>query len=197
MDWFGEAVWKPATHLEVLSDKVHPLHLSRVYLFLLTGYLYTIIGMASIPTLPPTFHHYQQPIHLNPFINKIAIPASSAFLHAGQPENIIRQTIPSLLLTLLLFANSPAHLPPKVKLPGNSINLQTRYNNQTAIPRSANYMAWLSLFSPPKPHPILTAVIPESVPTKIVVPEMVGVANRFPVPICNEVITCPLAMFRA
>jgi DNA-binding CsgD family transcriptional regulator len=47
MAWFGEAVWKPVIHLEVLSDEVHPLHLSRVYRFLLTAHLYTIIGMAS------------------------------------------------------------------------------------------------------------------------------------------------------
>jgi hypothetical protein len=39
-------------HLEVLSDEVHPLHLSRVYRFLLTAHLYTIIGMASIAKLP-------------------------------------------------------------------------------------------------------------------------------------------------
>ena len=47
MACFGEDVWKPVAHLEVLSDEVHQLDLSRVYLFLLTAHLYTTFGMAS------------------------------------------------------------------------------------------------------------------------------------------------------
>ena len=55
MACFGEDVWKPVAHLEVLSDEVHQLDLSRVYLFLLTAHLYTTFGMASV-TMPPVLY---------------------------------------------------------------------------------------------------------------------------------------------
>jgi hypothetical protein len=108
------------------------------------------------------------------------------------------QIIPHLLSILLSFPNSPPIFSPQVKLPGNPRIPSNHHNNQTSrTPHQQPFQGLAAYPFSPKPHPILTALIPESVPTKTVVPEMVGVAKRFPAPICSEAMTCPLSMLRA